>query len=78
MRIYKIICGCVCALFLSLSLHAEEFTVNADHAEYNGKMITLSGNASVDHDLGRLSADSIVLELAKEKGKTAFSQSKKR
>ena len=41
----------------------DEFVVNADKAEYDGKRITLEGNARVEHSLGLMAANHIVLSL---------------
>lgn len=44
-----------------LSLRAEEviMTVDSTVAEYNGKMITLGGHVVVEHELGRITAETI-------------------
>lgn len=65
----------VCLLISLSTLYAEEpspLYIDSEQVNYNGKIISLEGHAVVDHELGRVEAQTITLHPGTGKRNCAF------
>ncbi len=66
----------VCGYSLFASAEEECIEVDSNQADYDGKQITLNGNVTVEHELGKIQANHIVLTPEEEEKKLHLAELK--
>jgi len=64
-----LLCSLACSL---LAQEEDALVIDAKHANYNGKTITMDGHVVVEHSLGTMTAEHMVLESIPTAGKNQF------
>lgn len=59
-------------VFTPLAAEEEPLVIDSGYADYDGKKITLSGDVTVEHEIGTISANHMVLTSASDQKKTRF------